>query len=200
MLPYSTLSNIRYVSRVKWSNPTKGVTPSPTPRCSSYWKGRLLVTLDCGRQLYLLSSLNVQDVKHCRAEFNRFKFKVFLPLNWVPYHGWRTQAAHLFAGGRIIGFIPILRVLALSVMQTVSSKIWTCVTVFISLDGNHFTTNIDILYMYIYIHKISGIVKRLVTFWFWISALTMTTQQKKQAALPRDRRGIVSSPNSNVYR
>ena len=47
-----TLSNIRYVSRVKWSNPGKGLTPSPTPRCSSYWKGSLLVALDQGRELY----------------------------------------------------------------------------------------------------------------------------------------------------
>ena len=31
-----TLSNIRYVSRVKWTNPGKGVVPSPTPKCSSY--------------------------------------------------------------------------------------------------------------------------------------------------------------------
>ena len=31
-----TLNNIRYVSRVKWSNPGKGVAPSPTPWCSSY--------------------------------------------------------------------------------------------------------------------------------------------------------------------
>ena len=31
-----TLSNIRYISRVKWSNPGKGVAPSPTPQCSSY--------------------------------------------------------------------------------------------------------------------------------------------------------------------
>ena len=30
-----TLSNIRYVSRVKWSNLGKGVAPTPTPRCSS---------------------------------------------------------------------------------------------------------------------------------------------------------------------
>ena len=52
--PCLTLSNIRYVSRVKWSNPGKGVAPSPTPRCSSYWKGSLLVALDHGRQLYLL--------------------------------------------------------------------------------------------------------------------------------------------------
>ena len=37
--PCLTLSIIRYVSRVKWSNPWKRVTPSPTPWCSSYWKG-----------------------------------------------------------------------------------------------------------------------------------------------------------------
>ena len=43
---------IRYVSRVKWSNPGKGVAPSPTQRCSSYWKGSLLVALDYDRQLY----------------------------------------------------------------------------------------------------------------------------------------------------
>ena len=49
--PCLTLSNIRCVSRVKWSNPQKGVVPSPTSRRSSYWKGSLLVTLDYGRQL-----------------------------------------------------------------------------------------------------------------------------------------------------
>ena len=46
--------NIRYVSRVKWSNPGKGVAPSPTHRCSSYWNGSLLVALDHGRQLYFI--------------------------------------------------------------------------------------------------------------------------------------------------
>ena len=50
--PCLTLSNIRYVSRVKWSNPEEGEMPSPTPRCSSYWKGSFLVTLDYDRQLY----------------------------------------------------------------------------------------------------------------------------------------------------
>ena len=34
--PCLTLSDIRYVSRVKWSNPAKGVAPSLTPRCCSY--------------------------------------------------------------------------------------------------------------------------------------------------------------------
>ena len=36
ILPCLTLSIIRYVSRVKWSNPGKEVALSPTPRCSSY--------------------------------------------------------------------------------------------------------------------------------------------------------------------
>ena len=44
--PCLTLSNIRYVSRVKWRNPGKGVTRSSTSRCSSYSKGSLLVALD----------------------------------------------------------------------------------------------------------------------------------------------------------
>ena len=50
--PCLTLSNIRYVSRVKWSNPGKGVPPFPTPYCRNYWKGSLLVAIDYCRQLY----------------------------------------------------------------------------------------------------------------------------------------------------
>ena len=45
MPPCSTFS-IRWGSRVKWSNPGKGVALSPTLQCSSYWKGRLWITLD----------------------------------------------------------------------------------------------------------------------------------------------------------
>ena len=52
--PCLTLIDIRYVSRAKWENPGKGVVPSPTPRCSSFWKESLLVTLDWGHQLYFL--------------------------------------------------------------------------------------------------------------------------------------------------
>ena len=54
MPPYLALSIIRYGSRVKWSNPGKEVAPFSTPWCSSYRKGNLRVTLDYGRQLYLL--------------------------------------------------------------------------------------------------------------------------------------------------
>ena len=45
------------------------------------------------------------------------------------------------AGGRIIGFIPYPRVLVLRKMQSVSSRIWTCVTESISSDDNHYTTS-----------------------------------------------------------
>ena len=52
MQPCLTLSIIRYGSRVKWSNPGKGIAPSPAPQCSSYCKGNLRVTLDYSHQLY----------------------------------------------------------------------------------------------------------------------------------------------------
>ena len=44
------------------------------------------------------------------------------------------------AGGRIIGFIPFVRVLVLCEMQSVSSRFWTRVAVSISYDDNHYTT------------------------------------------------------------
>ena len=59
VFPCLKLSNIRYVSRVKWGNPGKGVAPSPTLRCSSYRKGNLLVALDYGRQLLLYSCFDI---------------------------------------------------------------------------------------------------------------------------------------------
>ena len=43
-------------------------------------------------------------------------------------------------GGRIIGFIPFPRVLVLCEMQSVSSRIWTRVAVFISYNDNNYTT------------------------------------------------------------
>ena len=51
MFPCLTLSIIRYRSRVKQSNPGKGVALSPTPWCRSYRKESLCVTLDYSRQL-----------------------------------------------------------------------------------------------------------------------------------------------------
>ena len=55
MSPCLTLTIIRYWLGVKWSNPGKGVMPSPTPWCRSNWKESLRITLDNSCQLYLLS-------------------------------------------------------------------------------------------------------------------------------------------------
>ena len=46
------------------------------------------------------------------------------------------------AGGRIIGFIPFPRVLVLCEMQSVSSRIWTRIAVFISYGDNDYTTGL----------------------------------------------------------
>ena len=54
------------------------------------------------------------------------------------------------AGGRIIGFIPFPRVLVLCEIQSVSSRIWTRITVSISYDDNDYTTG---TFIYIYRSK-----------------------------------------------
>ena len=51
------------------------------------------------------------------------------------------------AVGRIIGFIPFLRVLVLCEMQSVSSRTWTCVAMSISYDDNHYTTGTSYLFI-----------------------------------------------------
>ena len=45
------------------------------------------------------------------------------------------------AGGRIIRFIPFPRVLVLCEKQSFSSRIWIRVTMSISYDDNHYTTD-----------------------------------------------------------
>ena len=59
VLDASLLNTQHYKVRIKGriEQSREGVAPSPTPWCSSYRKGNLRVTLDYGRQLYLL--LNV---------------------------------------------------------------------------------------------------------------------------------------------
>ena len=63
--PCLTLNIIRYISRVKWSNPGKEVAPSLTPQCSSYWKGSFQVALDYSHQLYYLLSNSIA-LKLCK--------------------------------------------------------------------------------------------------------------------------------------
>ena len=85
MPPCLTLSNIRFVSRVKWSNPEKGVEPSSTPRCSSYWKGSLLVALDYGRQQLLHRHTQTSGrFEWCNVYQNRLaNFHKWVRVSWA---------------------------------------------------------------------------------------------------------------------
>ena len=93
--PCLTLSNIRYVLRVKWSNPGKGVASSPIPRCNSYWKGNVLVALDCGRQ-QLVFFKTLSDLTQNIMYTSRFCFIITF-LCWWNVHTKRIP----------IGFILI---------------------------------------------------------------------------------------------
>ena len=67
------------------------------------------------------------------------------------------------AGGRMIEFIPFPRILVLCEMQSVSSRIWTRVTVTISYDDNHYTTGILSYPVYT---RFSEKEKEVRSFWF----------------------------------
>ena len=73
MPPCLTLSIIRYGSRVKWSNPGKGVAPSPTPRCSKLSKrepsGHPRLWSPTYRHIYTDGSENNNRVE-CTDKFN----------------------------------------------------------------------------------------------------------------------------------
>ena len=75
MSPCFTHSIIRYRSRVKLINPGKGVAPSLTPRCSSYWKESLRVTLDYDYQplTFYIPSINNSDLRLKIYKFSHSK-------------------------------------------------------------------------------------------------------------------------------
>ena len=60
VLDISLLNIQHYKLRINgnWINPGKGVAPSPTPRCSSYWKKRVHVAVNNG-------CLTCLSFKHC---------------------------------------------------------------------------------------------------------------------------------------
>ena len=74
--PCLTLSNIWCVSRVKSSKPGKGVAASPTPRCSSYWKGSLLVALDNSRQLFFLLQWGVGEDTTSFSRYSTYPWSI----------------------------------------------------------------------------------------------------------------------------
>ena len=70
VLDASLLNTQHYKVRIKGKveQSREGVAPSPTHWCSSYRKGSLRVTLDYGRQLYLLIYSTVALLKQTRRQ------------------------------------------------------------------------------------------------------------------------------------
>ena len=96
--PCLTLGKISYVSRVMWSNPGKGEPPSPTPRCSSYWKGNILVAPDYSRQLYFicikkdLALNNLQQLMCHKTKSNQTKHLLYqrdqISIRSISFHAF----------------------------------------------------------------------------------------------------------------
>ena len=94
------LCNIRYVSRVKWSNPGKGVVLSPTLWCSSYWKGRLLVALDFTYlyKIYLSSFYIIFKKKTFLGIMNAFHFYFILKTPFININYCSSSDGDLLCG------------------------------------------------------------------------------------------------------
>ena len=62
VLDTSLLNIQQYKVRIKskWSKSEKGVAPSPTSSCSSYWEENLRVNLDYGRPAYIYIYIYIQ--------------------------------------------------------------------------------------------------------------------------------------------
>ena len=107
--PCLTFSIIRYVSRVKWSNQGKEVGPSPTPWCSSYWKGGFQVALKYGCQLYLLtyhliflwclySELLSMFLENSKYLVMFFYIHIHILHRWLIIHIDTTTNTHIYLG------------------------------------------------------------------------------------------------------
>ena len=126
ILPCLTLSNISYISRAKWSNPGKGVAPSPTPRCSSYWERSLLVTLDYGHQLLLY--FNNNKISYKQITERRLRKIRNIGINWLPAScdqllDKNSKMSTFFAAKDNFRQSPILRTMILrSIYQVITSN------------------------------------------------------------------------------
>ena len=126
--PCLTLSIKRYVSRVNvkqsrersWTLPNTSLFYLPNPSARAGYDTR---------------SIFKQSLTGFNSEFS-FSWTSCLTKAEEPSLSYYLP----IAGGRIIGFIPFPRVLVLCEMQSVPSRIWTRVAVFISYDDNHYTT------------------------------------------------------------
>ena len=112
-----THGNIRYIWRVKWSNPGKGVAPSPTPRCRSYWKGSLLVALDYSRQLYVVTHCNSVILPHSFEKLKHLQYCNFILHQYILQLGICHCTANNFFYKKFIFFSKQIGFLKLFLME-----------------------------------------------------------------------------------
>ena len=99
--PCLTLSIITYGSRVKWSNTRKEVALSPTPWCSSCWKG--VHGSPSTTVIKLLLIINVQYTQFPKLETWNKPRKVNMVLNQFSQIHWDCRI-HWLLLGRGIGY------------------------------------------------------------------------------------------------
>ena len=95
--PCLTLNIIRHVSRVKGSNPGKGVAPSSTPRCCIYWKWSLRVAFDYDYQLTYLDLHTISSVSTNNYFLDAHSVPQCFFLGWVKHwiQPWCSLSAYL---------------------------------------------------------------------------------------------------------
>ena len=144
MLPWNI--SWQSLSRVIWRLPFHNYNSVGVGEGATLLPGLLHFTID--PYLIIFTNPSAHAGYDTRSIFKRsltgFEFRVFFLLD-------KTEELSLpyylpIAGGRIIGFLPFPRVLVLCEMQSISSRIWTRVTVYISYDDNHYTTGTSIHY------------------------------------------------------
>ena len=147
VLDASLLNTQHY--KVKWSNLGQRSNAIPKPRCSSYWKGSLQIALNYGLPIIYQNpphgqmgyKVNKRSLTGLNSEFSFFRTGCHIQVKEPYLHYYLS-----IAGGRIVGFIPFQRVLALGEMQIASSRSWTHFAVFISYHGKHYHTSASILF------------------------------------------------------
>ena len=140
-------------------------SPSPSffclpilPGCNLFyflnWSDEVLlkIILEFLIHIHIYQPLHLGRIWHkvnFLVEFNKFEFRLFLLLDNLPHQErWTSLPYYLpIAGRRIIGSISFPRVFVLCESQSASSRIWTCIAVFVSYDDNHYTTGTSLIHI-----------------------------------------------------
>ena len=184
----ASLFNIQHYNALikgKLNNSEKGVV---FYLYSNYWKGNLRVTINYGRQTYLLTIYiyiyiyrereRVVGEKDAKWNMRSILGQYFISLNLeftFSKTDWNTKVKEdslpnflPITGRRIIRYIALPRVLGRYELQPTWSRIRTWVTMHISNDNNHYSASVSSVYVRVCVY-VSVCVS--VSMWVWTRAL-----------------------------